>query len=163
MSRNITPRNPRATYRRQAIALRRIGGEGPCACGESRLSAFIPGSVPTICATCDRKRLKRAKRDNHHVFGRANSPLTVSVPVNDHRAFFNTAQHQWPPGTLQNPSGNPLLGAAAFIRGFVDLILYLIDEFLIPVAEMLEHLGTTKGTNCRGTRKHTKLKSFEPK
>ena len=79
--------------------------------------------------------------DNHHVFGRANSPVTISIPVNDHRAELSIDQYEWPETTLRNPEGCPLLRGAAFIRGFVDIVLYFMRELLLWIAEMLEHLS----------------------
>ena len=79
--------------------------------------------------------------DHHHFAGRANSPITISVPVNDHRAELSIAQYEWPKETLQNRDGCPLLRGAAFIRGFVDVVLYFMRELLLWIAEMLEYLS----------------------
>jgi hypothetical protein len=78
--------------------------------------------------------------DNHHFAGRANNPLTVPVPVNDHRADLTVAQADWPKETRYNPNGSPLLAGAACIRGFVDWIVYLIQKGVLWIAEMLEAL-----------------------
>jgi hypothetical protein len=78
--------------------------------------------------------------DKHHIAGKANSPVTVPVPVNDHRAELNAAQYDWPKETLENPDANPNLKKAALIRGLIDLMNYLPDE-LRPVAELLESLA----------------------
>jgi hypothetical protein len=67
--------------------------------------------------------------DAHHVAGKANSPVTVPVPVNDHRACLSVAQADWPKSTLMNVHGSPLLAAAACVRGFVDMVFYLIERF----------------------------------
>src|SRR5271169_4105615 len=117
MARKIPPRNPRATYRRRAVAARRFGPGAKCKCGESRPEALIPGSKPVICAACDRRKRGRRKTDDHHMVGEANGPLTMRVPVNDHRGFLSPLQSEWPRKTLENPNGNPLLAKAAFIRG----------------------------------------------
>ena len=79
--------------------------------------------------------------DNHHIAGRANHPITISVPANDHRAELSTAQYDWPEETLQNLKGCPLLRGAACVRGFADTIVYLMEQFLLWVAEMLERLS----------------------
>jgi len=79
--------------------------------------------------------------DNHHIAGKANSPITTSIPANDHRAVLSAAQYEWPSKTLQNPDGCPLLRGAACIRGFVDTVIYYMREFLLWVAEMLELLS----------------------
>lgn len=78
------------------------------------------------------------KTDDHHPYGKANSSITIPVPVNDHCAELSTAQQDWPKRTLQNPEGSPLLKAAACIRGFIDTILCLIKSGLHWVADMLE-------------------------
>jgi hypothetical protein len=49
-------------------------------------------------------------------------------------------QYDWPKRTLENPSGSPLLAAAGCIRGFVDMIHYLIEEFLLWIPVFLEAL-----------------------
>ena len=107
---------------------------------------------------------KRATSDKHHIFGVANSPIYISTPINDHRAFLSTAQYNWPRKTLENKYGSPILVDAAKIRGFGDFIVYFYQEHILPVAEHLEQLDTSL------TRKHgksywkkMKLRAFEPK
>jgi hypothetical protein len=78
--------------------------------------------------------------DNHHFAGRANNPITIPVPVNDHRACLSAAQEDWPKMTRNNPRGSPLIAAAACVRGFIDTVIYLIESGLLWVAEMLESL-----------------------
>lgn len=75
--------------------------------------------------------------DRHHVAGKANSPVTISVPVNDHRARLNDDQYDWLFDTLENPDGSPLLMAAACIQGFIDVVLYLIEKLLTWIADLL--------------------------
>jgi len=158
----IPPSDPRAAYRRKVKAERRVGINAKCACGEARPQALIPGTDPIICAQCQRRLLKRDERDDHHNFGESNSPLTMSVPVNDHRGDLSVAQQNWPPETLRNSENSPLLAGAAFIRGFVDTAVYLMTEFLLWVARLLELLDTVlreklgeQWWDC------TKLKAFE--
>jgi hypothetical protein len=79
--------------------------------------------------------------DKHHPAGEANSPVTVKVRANDHRAVLSVAQYEWPKRTLENPDGCPLLAGAGCIRGFVDTIMHLIDPLLQWIAEMLEALS----------------------
>src|SRR5271166_4707927 len=136
------PRKLRSAYRRQAVAERRCGLGAKCQCGESRPLALIPRSDPTICAGCDRRQRGRRKTDDHHIFGEANGPLTIRVPVNDHRGFLSQAQSEWPRKTLENPDTNALLVNAASIRGYIDTAAYLQQRLLLPAAEMLERLET---------------------
>jgi hypothetical protein len=84
--------------------------------------------------------LAKALHDDHHPFGKANSPVTIPVPPNDHRAELSDAQQDWPKRTRENPDGSPALKAAGIIRGFVDTIVYLIKKGVLWVADMLERL-----------------------
>ena len=140
MPRKLPQRDPIGAYQRKARAARRVGKDKRCACGEARPEALIAGGKPTLCAACKRKSRGETTEDDHHPAGEANSPVTIPVPVNDHRAELNLAQYDWPKKTRENPDGSPLLAAAACIRGFVDTIFYLINELLLLIPEMLETL-----------------------
>jgi hypothetical protein len=140
MPRKLPRRDPSGAYRRKAIAARQVGVGAHCSCGEGRPEALIAGSDPPICAACERAAKGRTTKDDHHSFGRANNPATISVPVNDHRAVLSVAQAEWPKSTLRNAEGSPLLAGAACVRGFVDTILYLIEKGLLWLADMLEKL-----------------------
>lgn len=129
-------------FQRQETTARRAGKNKSCeSCGEMRLEALVRGGKPTSCAECRRKTKGQTIMDNHHVAGRANSPVTVPIPVNDHRAELSVAQFNWPKGTLENSAGCPLLAAAASVRGSVDLIRHAIENCLRWIAEMLEILS----------------------
>jgi hypothetical protein len=131
-------RDPIAAHQRKAVAARRFGENAQCACRESRPEALIAGSSATICAACDRQRRGKALLDRHHIAGRSNSPITIPVPVSDHRARLSVDQYEWPKQTLENPSGSPLLIASASLRGYADTTLYLLEMLLHP--ELLEAL-----------------------
>ena len=137
MPKKLPQRDPLGVYQRKATAARRVGKDKKCACGETRPQALIAGSNPTRCAACERERRGQTTVDDHHVAGKASSPVTIPVPVNDHRANLSAAQYDWPKETRENPDGSPLLAAAASIRGFADTIVYLIEK-LLWIAEMLE-------------------------
>lgn len=164
MKKRLPIRDPIAAYQREAIAERRVGEGAQCACGESRAEALIPGSDPVICAACDRKKNGKTTLDEHHVAGKSNSPVTILVPVNDHRARLSVDQYDWPKETLENPDGSPLLRAAASIRGFVDVLLYLIDKFILWIPEMLEALDAFL-VKTRGPKYWvgTELEKYAPK
>lgn len=163
MEEGLSPRDPRAAHRRKVVAARRVGLDKKCTCGESRPEALIPGEDPAICARCDRKRRRWKTSDHHHIFGIANSPVKVSTPVNDHRACLSVSQQNWPRETLENSDGSPLLVSAAKIRGFGDFVLYLIQEHLLPAAEILERLDTILKRNLgKKYWKKMKLRAFEP-
>jgi hypothetical protein len=133
--------DPIQTFKRKAVATRRIGHNNRCECGETRVEALVPRRKPTICVTCQRKAKGHSTMDNHHVAGKSNSDVTVKIPASDHRSILSTAQYEWPKETLENPDNCPLRRAAARIRGFIDTILYLIDELLEWTAKMLESLS----------------------
>jgi hypothetical protein len=133
-------RDPIGTYQRKESAARRVGEDQRCACGEDRPEALIAGSDPMMCAACDRKRYGESPFDDHHVAGKSNNPTTTRIPVNDHRAEISPKQYEWPPETLENKHGSPLLAAAGCIRGCIDTIVYLLQKLLLWIAEMLELL-----------------------
>jgi hypothetical protein len=122
----------------EAISARRIGVGARCECGESRPEALIRKGNQVICMGCNRKKKGMKTTDNHHVAGTANSPVTVTLPVNDHVAELTAAQHDWPKPTLENRDGSPLLAAAACVRGFIDTVLHLVEKGLHWIADMLE-------------------------
>lgn len=102
--------------------------------------------------------------DNHHVFAKANSPVTAPTPVNDHRAELNVAQYDWPKKTRENPDGSPLLAAAGAIRGFIDYIHYLIEKGLAWVARMLEAADAFLAEKLGAQWwRNTDLEQFAPK
>jgi hypothetical protein len=129
-------RDPESAYARNAISKRRSGVGARCKCGETRAQALIREKTCVICHECKRKEQAISTRDSHHFAMKANSPITVSVPVNDHRAELNVAQHDWPKQTRENPDGSPLIAAAACIRGFMDTILYLIKAWVYGVSSL---------------------------
>lgn len=138
MARKLPIRDPIAAHQRTTVARRRVGKNAQCACGESRPEALVSGSNPAICAVCDRKQRGKTTLDRHHVAGKSNSPVTIPIPVNDHRARFSVDQHDWPRQTLENPNGSPLLAIAASLRGYSDTTIYLLETLLHP--DMLEAL-----------------------
>ena len=140
MRAKVPPRNPEAAYVRHDIAKRRIGRQRCVSCGEDRPEALIAGSKPMICAECQRKQQGKSVEDDHHPAGEANNPLTIPVPVNDHRAELNTAQQDWPRETRENSRGSPLLKAAGCMRGFIDTLYNLIKRLLGWIPDMLEQL-----------------------
>lgn len=140
MARKLPIRDPIAAHQRGAVARRRVGENAQCACGESRPEALVSGSNLIICAACDRKKRGTTTLDRHHVAGKSNSPATIPIPVNDHRARLSTDQRDWSRQTLENPNGSPLLAAAASLRGYSDTSAYLVETFVLNNPEMLETL-----------------------
>jgi hypothetical protein len=132
------PKDPLKAASRRARARRLVGKHARCACGETRPEALIRGTKPTRCAACQRKRDGRATTDEHHVAGQNNHPLTVPVPVNEHRAVLTVMQMDWSETMRENPSGCPIIAGAAMLRGVVDTILYLIEQGVDWVIKLME-------------------------
>ena len=131
--------DPIQKFQRKATAARRVGVDARCVtCDESRPEALIAGSKPIICAKCQRAQKGHTTMDNHHPAGKANSPVTIPIPVNDHRAILSVAQYDWPMETLENPTANSHLQMAALIRAYLDGRRYLEEKLLRPVIERLE-------------------------
>lgn len=164
MPRKMPTRDPSGTHRRKVVATRRVGVGARCLCGEDRPEALIAGSSPTICGACQRAERGRSTIDQHHFAGRANSPATIPVPVNDHRAILSVAQADWPKSTLTNTEGSPLLAGAASLRGCIDTIHYLIEKGLLWLADMLERLDEVQVKKL-GPRwwANTAIEQFAPK
>jgi hypothetical protein len=140
MATKMPPRDPMRAHARKVIAARRVGEGKKCSCGEDRPGALIGGSNPTECFECERVRHGRSTQDAHHVAGSANDPITIDIPVNDHRACLSDDQYDWPKDTLQNPDASPLLAGAAQARGYVDTSRYLQEKLLLRNAEIFECL-----------------------
>ena len=145
--RNSLQHDPIRAHQRKTVAARRVGDNAQCACGEKRPEALISGSTPVICARCQRSSKGQSIMDKHHVAGRANGPVTISVRANDHRAVLSPAQYEWPRDTLENPEELETLKAAASIRGVADIHDYLANTLLRPAAELLENLAELERQN----------------
>jgi hypothetical protein len=149
MANKITPRDPEADCIRKATSARRAGVGAKCGCGEIRPGALSKKCNAKTCQECRRKAENKSITDKHHPFGRANSPITIDVPTNDHCADLNEAQRDWPKPVLKNPDGSPLIAAAGCVLGFIDTVVYLIRKGLQWVAEMLiaadDYLRTVRG------------------
>ena len=121
-------RDPIKEYVRTSRAQRRVGIGAACACGEERPFGLIPGRTPPLCYACDQKADGLPPFERNHVFGRHNSALTIRYPINDHRAIFSVDQYDWPPGALENPHGNALLGAIARFHGLYKNVEYMLAD-----------------------------------
>jgi hypothetical protein len=165
MNDQLPPLDPIKAYQREATAARRVGEDAKCeTCGETRTGALNSTQRPLKCEECQRKTEGRTTMDAHHIAGKANSPITTSIPANDHRAELTVAQHNWPRETLENPDGDPLLRCAASIRGFMDTLRYFMKVFLLPAAELLECLSAIlKAMLGRKWWLKTELKRFTKK
>jgi hypothetical protein len=101
-----------------------------------------------ICAECQRKEKGFSVMDLHHIAGQSNHRLAIPVPVNDHRAILTPDMYDWPKATRENPTGSPVLAAAACIRGFCDTVIYLIEKLIHWIAEFLEALDENLERQC---------------
>jgi hypothetical protein len=144
------------------MAERCLGQKRECVfCQENRVFALERTSNPKVCTECKRRMKGQAIMDQHHIAGKANSDITISIPANDHRAWLSEAQKNWPEETLQNKDGSPLLAAAACLRGLADIIAYLIEQFLLWVADLLEALNAyLTEQHGRGWWRNTPVEKF---
>ena len=136
--RRTTEAKPTDRFARRATVRRRAGIGARCRCGETRAAALVKESQPTVCQECQRTVQGKATTDAHHVAGEANDATTIYVPTNDHVAELSERQHDWPEQTLQNPDGDPLLRAAACLRGGYDTVVYLVKRVFLWIPRMLE-------------------------
>jgi hypothetical protein len=131
----------KAATRRSKVE-RRLGEAKSCTqCGESKAEALVARSRPRLCQECYSARRGVKKTEAHHVAGKANSPVTIEVPANVHRGVLSVSQYEWPPMTLRNPDGNPILRMAGAVRGAKDVITDLVAGFLDACAHGLELLA----------------------
>jgi hypothetical protein len=73
-----------------------------------------------ICSECLALAQGRPARQDHHLFGQHNSPVTMGTAGNLHDALSD-GQGDWPADTLRNPASSPLRRAAAERRSIADL------------------------------------------
>lgn len=131
-----------ATVTRHARRSAQFPDKATCsACGETNPCALVAKTHQSICYECQNKQEGKTGVEHHHIAGRANSEVTVSIPANDHRVLSDW-QQEWPASTLRNPDGSPLLGAAAALRGWLDVLKLLIDRALGWIPVCLEVLDT---------------------
>ena len=135
------PKNPAKAAARKSLAQRRVGRNARCRCSESRPEALIRGTKPIQCAECQRKVKGLSVMDDHHPAGRNNSPVTTPLPANDHRAELSVMQMDWSRTMRENPSRDPIIAAAAMLRGAADMILFLLDKFVDTAIALLETLA----------------------
>jgi hypothetical protein len=147
---------------RKAKTKRRVGAGAFCVdCGESHADMLVQHSRPKRCVTCHPLKVRRKKSDGHHLGAKANSPLTVEIPVKDHRTVTD-AQLDWPPQTLQNPDGSPVLAIAGCLRGIADFIADIITAFIRRLATATEEIDAVLREKYGLWWKGTKLDGWQP-
>lgn len=127
----------------------RFGEDGACQlCGETdvrglrQVTLTHPPTGPltvTLCAGCHVQLQGKGSTERHHPAGQANDACTVALPATEH-AVLSDAQYAWPPTTLRNPDGSPLLRAAASLRGWLDILQLLIERTVGRIPAVLEQL-----------------------
>ena len=164
MKRKIPARDPERAHMRRKIASRRVGRRH-CPCGERRPRALLADKHPIVCIRCDRKQRRQRTEDDHHIIGIANdSELTIRVDTNDHYADLTTAQEDWPhQKTRHNPDGSPLLRIAASVRGYIDVVWYLIEKCVLWIPDAIEAVDEWLAARLGPTWwKNTPLERFAP-
>jgi hypothetical protein len=133
-------RDPSMAQVRRAAAARRVGEDERCGCGETETFALIEGRRPATCVECDRLKRGKSIMDRHHIAGKNNNPLTISIPANLHRVL-SERQYDWPKRMLENPKGNLLIETAGMLQGFIDLQDCLLDRGLRPILAKLVRIA----------------------
>lgn len=120
---------------------RRLGTRNPsCSICEEKEPIALTGFHPNIiCYQCQAIKDGKSGMEDHHFAGKNNDPMTVPIFANDHR-ILSENQQDWPKETLRNPSGSPLLRAAASLRGFLAMLWLLIERILGWIPPFLEWL-----------------------
>ncbi len=124
----------RRTRRRRAL-----GPEARCTCGETDPRCLVETKEGIQCYACHARRTGRGDSERHHPAGRHNLAATVPIPNNEHR-ILSDRQQDWPTGTLRNPDGSPLLQAAAAIRGWMDVLVLILERTVGWIPRVLEAL-----------------------
>ncbi len=131
--------NPIKTDARHARRRRVLPADARCSCGETDLRCLIQTGDSVTCYACQAVTTGRSGTERHHVAGRHNLPATVPVPNNAHR-ILSDRQQDWPTHTLRNPSGSPLLQASGAIRGWMDILILILERVVGWIPGFLEAL-----------------------
>lgn len=136
--------NDRRTDRRED-RLRSLGTREPrCSqpgCPEANPFALTGAHPNILCFEHLAEQRGRSTLDGHHAAGRHNDPEDiVKVPANDHAVLTHDLQALWPQATLRNPTGSPLLKAAAALRGWLDVLVLILERTVGWIPNFLEVL-----------------------
>jgi hypothetical protein len=137
---------------RREKARRLLGVADPrCArCGESEILVLTGTHPNVLCYECQALDRGRSLVEDHHPAGKSVDPaFTVPVPGNDHRVL-SVMQDDWPQATRSDHTGSPLLHAAAYLRGWLDVLRRILDR-LDEIPMLLEDLNGWLAT-LRGER-----------
>jgi hypothetical protein len=132
-----------ALAERREQRLRALGTRSPrcsvAGCDETDPFALTGVDPDILCREHLTDTQGRSWTEEHHPAGQYNDPTTVSAPANDHGAL-SEYQALWPRDTLRNPDASPLVRAAAWIRGWLDLVRLMIDRAVGRIPAALEDL-----------------------
>jgi hypothetical protein len=131
--------NPIRRDARMARRQRTLGPDARCACGEADLRCLVITGEGVQCYACRGSQVGRSGIERHHVAGRHNLSGTVPIPSNDHRVLSDF-QQDWPTNTVCNLDGSPLLQAAAAIRGWMDILVLILERIIGWIPRFLEAL-----------------------
>lgn len=131
--------NPIKTDARHARRRRALGPGVRCACGEQDPRCLTDTGNGVQCYGCQARNAGRSDAEHHHIAGRHNLATTVPIPNNEHR-ILSDRQQDWPRGTLRNPDQSPLLQAAAAIRGWLDILILILERAVGWIPGFLEAL-----------------------
>lgn len=153
--------NPIKTDARHARRQRALPKDARCSCGEADARCLISTGDGVTCYACQAATAGRSDTEHHHVAGRHNLEMAVPIPNNEHR-ILSDRQQDWPTGTVRNPNRSPLLQAAAAIRGWMDILVLILEcaigwipGFLEALeAWLCERLGPDWGRDFRSIHPH---------
>ena len=131
--------NPIRRDARHARRQRALGPNAICACGEVDPRCLTKTDDGIQCYGCRSRDLGRPKTEQHHVAGRHNLAATVPIPNNEHR-ILSDLQQDWPTNTFCNLDGSPLLLASAAIRGWMDILILILERAVEWIPRFLEAL-----------------------
>ncbi len=131
--------NPIKTDARHARRRRVLPPDARCACGEQDPRCLIETDHGIQCYACHARDTGRPDAEHHHIAGRHNLAMTVPIPNNEHR-ILSDCQQDWPTTTLRNPDRSPLLQAAAAIRGWLDILVVILERAIGWIPGFLEAL-----------------------
>jgi hypothetical protein len=123
---------------------RRLGTSHPrCSvpgCDEANPFALTGVHPNELCYEHRAEQEGRTPFEGHHSAGHHNAPHKIVItPGNDHRVL-SEHQRDWPEKTLRNPDQNPLIRAAAALRGWLDLLRVVIERTVGWIPGFLEWL-----------------------
>lgn len=108
-------------------------------CKETDPCALTGTGPEIVCLEHRADEQGRSWIEDHHPAGQRNDAFTVPLPANDHGAI-SAWQSLWDRETLRNPDGSPLLRAAVWVRGWVEVMRAVIERGLDRIPGALERL-----------------------